>query len=372
MNRHHEIPQREPAQRHAAAAAAIAEEVAKRCRVPGISFAVAGSTGIHHVGAVGHADLAERRPASPEDQYPWFSMTKIATATTAMRLHADGALDLDAPIGTYLPAYRAHARRGHPTMRQLLTHTAGLANPMPIRWVRPEHAPADPTQLEHIVRKHGTPRRNVGGRPAYSNIGYLLAGQVIEAVTGQTVEDAVRDAVLEPMTMTATGYRYREQAPRATGYVRLPAAMVPALRAMLPGGVVGPRVAGRTSLKPFLVNGAAYGGLIGTVADAARFAATHAAGASDPHPLLDQSHVEAMRTIAHRGKRFDHGIGWFRKPTDAHRSPAFVEHYGTGGGFWNAMRIYPEDGLAMVAMANTTARWDVDHLFTGLKELTWA
>jgi len=177
--------------------------------------------------------------------------------------------------------------------------------------------------------------------------------------------------VLQPLAMTATGYRYRLDTARATGYVRLPGVLVPALRALLPAGIVGPRVAGYTTLKPFLVNGAGYGGLVGTVADAARFAAAHAAGPTDPHPLLDQENLERMRTITARGKRFDHGIGWFHKPADADRSPAFVEHYGTGGGFWNAMRIYPDHGLAMVAMANTTAQWKVDHLFTQLKELTW-
>ena len=62
-----------------------------------------------------------------------------------------------------------------------------------------------------------------------------------------------------------------------------------------------------------------------------------AADTPDPHPvlarLLDQGDLESMRTITARGKRFDHGIGWFRKPTDAERTPAFVEHYGTGGGY---------------------------------------
>ena len=78
-----------------------------------------------------------------------------------------------------------------------------------------------------------------------------------------------------------------------------------------------------------------------------------------------------MRTITATGKRFDHGIGWFRKPTDAARAPAFVEHYGTGGGYWNAMRIYPDQRLALVAMTNTTAAWDFDQLFTQLKDLSW-
>jgi CubicO group peptidase (beta-lactamase class C family) len=349
----------------------IAEEVATTANLPGMSVAVAGPEGILYAGAVGHSDLAERREATADDQYPWFSMTKIATATALMRLSAEGRLDLDAPIGTYLTDYRPSAKRGHPTTRQLLTHTAGLANPLPVRWVRAEDQPADPALLQRIIEKHGSPRKPVGDRAAYSNIGYLLAGEVITAVTGLSVQDWVTEAVLTPLGMGDTGYSYKTDAPRSTGYVRIPAPAVPLLRWALPDGIVGPRVGGRTALRPFLVGGAAYGGLVGTVTDAARLAAAHTAGRSDPHPVLEHSDLEAMRTISVNGKRFDHGIGWFRKPADAQRTPPFVEHYGTGGGFWNAMRIYPGSRLAMVAMANTTSAWDVDQLFARLEELSW-
>ena len=90
-----------------------------------------------------------------------------------------------------------------------------------------------------------------------------------------------------------------------------------------------------------------YGGLIGTVTDAARLAAAHVAGPWDAHRVLAHDNLESMRTICAGGKPFDHGIGWFRKPADAHRTQSFVEHYGTGAGFWNAMRIYPESRLAV-------------------------
>jgi hypothetical protein len=166
--------------------------------------------------------------------------------------------------------------------------------------------------------------------------------------------------------MNGTDYVYRPGSPRSVGYVRMPKAVVPALRWVLPAGIVGPRVEGHTSLRPFLVSGAGYGGLVGTVTDAAKLAAAHAAGPSYSDPGLAPVDTERMRTIASPGKPFDHGIGWFRKPIDAHRAPTFVEHYGTGAGFWNAMRIYPDTQIAMVAMTNTTAAWNVDRLFTQL------
>ncbi|HZO69275.1 MAG TPA: hypothetical protein VFB74_30155 [Kribbellaceae bacterium] len=85
--------------------------------------------------------------------------------------------------------------------------------------------------------------------------------------------------------------------------------------------------------------------------------------------MLDHDDIERMRTIGSTGKSFDHGIGWFRKPADANRAPGFVEHYGTGGGYWNAMRVYPGKRLAIVAMTNTTFKWDTDGLFTQLAQL---
>ena len=114
-------------------------------RIPAVSIAVASPERVLYAGAVGYADLRRRRLATAEDQYPWFSMTKIATATAAMRLHADGRPRPRRPH-RHLPArYRPHPGHGHPTTRQLLTHTAGLGNPLPMRWVRPEDQPADPT-----------------------------------------------------------------------------------------------------------------------------------------------------------------------------------------------------------------------------------
>jgi CubicO group peptidase (beta-lactamase class C family) len=65
-----------------------------------------------------------------------------------------------------------------------------------------------------------------------------------------------------------------------------------------------------------------------------------------------------MRRIATPGKPFDLGLGWFRRAADRDATPPFVEHWGTGGGFWNAMRLYPDLGLGIVVMANTTRAYD--------------
>ena len=335
----------------------------KGSRTPGLSYAVATSTGPTIAGSVGFADLRQRRAVTPADQFPWFSMTKIATATALFVLGRRGALDLDAPIDTYLPDYTS-GRHGAPTVRHLLTHTAGLGNPLPVRWIRPADQPADTELVADILHKHGRPRRSPGERAAYSNISYLLAGQVIEEVTHGSVEDTVTDLVLRPLAMTDTHFDYAPDRPRATGHLRAPRVFVPALRRVLPRWVVGDRVDGYTVLRPFLVEGAAYGGLVGTASDAVRLASAHLTASSSP--LGDLS---AMRDISCPGKPFDHGVGWFRRPTDADRTPPFVEHYGTGGGFWNAMRIYPTLGVAIVGMTNNTSTWPYDDFCSSVMQV---
>ena len=153
-----------------------------------------------------------------------------------------------------------------------------------------------------------------------------------------------------------------------------PLRLRPVLRRFLPADLVGRHVAGYTELRPFLVNGAAYGGLVGTVTDAVKLAAAHVSRpARRGRPFSPHGDIDAdADDHRHAASRFDHGIGWFRKPTDSDSRPRFVEHYGTGGGYWNAMRIYPERRLAIVAMTNTTSSLGCRHaLHPDRRALPW-
>jgi CubicO group peptidase (beta-lactamase class C family) len=73
--------------------------------VPGPSIAVVAPGGIVWQKGFGVADIATCRPAAPETVYPWFSVTKIATATAIMQLAERGALKLDDPVVRHYPAF---------------------------------------------------------------------------------------------------------------------------------------------------------------------------------------------------------------------------------------------------------------------------
>ncbi|MGN6441549.1 MAG: serine hydrolase domain-containing protein [Arthrobacter sp.] len=336
--------------------------------VPGMSIAVTDAHGLLSAEGFGCADLSSGRVAVPETTYLWFSMSKIATATAALRLADKGRLDLDAPVGEFLPGFAARSA-GQPRVRQLLNHTAGIGNPAPVRWVLP--AGVSDTEagarVRRILERYGRSKPNAGGRARYSNIGYLLLAEVISSAAGEPFEQHIHHHLLDPAGMTSSGYNYRSDLEQAVGYLRLPRAATPLLHAALPAGIVGERYGVHVALKPFNVSGAGYGGLIGPVTDVARLLRLHLAdGVIDGRRILTAESAKAMRTITTPGRPFDLGLGWFRRPVDRNAQPAFVEHWGTGGGFWNAMRIYPDLGLGVAVMANTTRPYNHHTLMNAL------
>ena len=125
------------------------------------------------------------------------------------------------------------------------------------------------------------------------------------------------------------------------------------------------------ALNPFYVDGPAYGGLVGDVLDAGTFLRMHLRdGEIDGRRVLDPRTARSMRSIVHPGKPFNHGTGWFRRPTKSLGN--WVEHYGSGAGFWNVMRLYPDRGLGVVIMSNSTTSYDFEPVFALLAGASWS
>jgi CubicO group peptidase (beta-lactamase class C family) len=331
--------------------------------VPGLAVAVVDGDGVREAAGVGMADLVGGRPASPEMVCPWFSMTKIVTATAAMQLTERGVLDLDAPVAAHVPQMR-HLRPASDaariTARHLLSHSAGLANPIPVAWIHPPDQPGpDPdTFLDALLTKHGKLRSVPGTTSRYSNLGVLIVGAVVANLTGEPFPDVMRRGVLDPLKMDSTGFTYSPDmlARAATGYHPRWSPM----RYLLKRWVIGPPTGRWIALNPFLLDGQAYGGLLGPVTDAARFVRMHLRdGELDGQRVLEAQSVREMRDIRFPGKRIDFGLGWFRPSSARDAEVPFVQHLGGGAGFFNVMRIYPTRGVGIVVMGNAT-KYDID------------
>src|SRR5215212_9759869 len=175
--------------------------------VPALSVSVVKGDRLVWAKGFGVADLATGSPATPQTSYLWFSMTKIVTATAVLRLAEGGKLDLDAPADEYFRGFKVVSQPTPVTVRQLLNHSSGLANPLPIRWVRPADAPDTDRSafVGRLLAKHRKLKSLPGERASYSNLGYLVLGEVISEVVGTSYEDHVRREILTPLGMVRTG-----------------------------------------------------------------------------------------------------------------------------------------------------------------------
>jgi len=332
-------------------------------RVPGVAMAVVGPEGIRAVAAAGFADLESRVEASPRMVCPWFSMTKIATATVALRLAERGTLDLDEPVARLVPAVRSllpAAPASRITARHLLSHSAGLTNPIPVRWIHPADAPAPEPEalLSSLLARHRRLRFEPGARSSYSNLGVLVLGSALANAAGRPFTDLVRAEVLEPLRMTRTGFAYSAEmeAEAATGYHPRWSPM----RLLLPRWVLGPAAGRWLSFRRFLPDGAPYGGLVGSLDDSARFLRMHLSGGElEGRRVLSPESVAAMRDIRVAGRTYDLGLGWLRPSKQRDAVPPFVEHLGGGAGFFDLMRVYPTIDMGVVVMGNSTS-YDID------------
>lgn len=354
---------------------AFVREKLETDNVPGLSVAVVKGDRIVWTRGFGYADLATSIPAKPSTSYLWFSMTKIVTATAVMRLVECGDLDLDAPADEYFRGFKVVSQPTPVTVRHLLGHSSGLANPLPIRWVRPADTPASDhgAFVGRLLTKNRRLRFTPGESAGYSNLGYLVLGEVISEVSGVGYEEYVREEILSPLGMDRTGFSFPEPAgdDAATGYQPLWEPLTPFFRAALPRGIVGSRQGRYVSFNPFYVKGPAYGGLVGGVAEAARFVLLHLnGGGMDGTRLISPESVAEMRRVSPKGGKRDFGLGWFRPRESRNGRPAFVEHLGGGAGFWNVMRVYPEESLGVVMMGNATS-YDHESVLDAIAGTEW-
>jgi CubicO group peptidase (beta-lactamase class C family) len=130
---------------------------------------------------------------------PVGSITKAVTATAAMVLVGDGDLELDEPLSDTVPELRELPRRlrGRLTLRHVLSHTGGLTcDAAEVRAATPRRHVIDCCRGVEVLYDPGLAF-------SYSNIGYLLAGHAITAVTGMSWWEAVQALVLDPLFIPA-------------------------------------------------------------------------------------------------------------------------------------------------------------------------
>lgn len=275
--------------------------------------------------ASGLADRERNKANTIDTLFRIGSMNKMFTAVAALQLVGQRKLDLDATVGRYLPRYPNREIADKVKIRYLLSHQGGTGDIFTPEY---EQARLRTKDLNDYIQLFGArgPEFEPGTRWAYSNYGYILLGNVIEAVSRLSYYDYVRRNIFEPAGMRSTGSQPEsEHVPNlSTGYLK----------------------DGQPNTDTLPWRGTSAGGGYSTVGDLLRFALALEAGKLLDRKLLDQATTKQSADPGAPPYGFGFGLSG--------SGPEF--HYGHNGGapgMNGELVIYRDRGLIFVALSNT-------------------
>jgi serine-type D-Ala-D-Ala carboxypeptidase len=314
---------------------AVWDEV-RRGGFPGAALAVGRWGYVVMERGVGRTGTSASDPRVDPDHtvYDIASLTKVLGTTAAvMVLVEDGAMGLDDPVSAYLPDYVGGGRE-RVTIRQLLTHTAGLPD-----WAN-LHGPTDRDVVAAAMRVQ---LQNAPGmRVRYSDVGFVILWAAAERAAGEPLYRLLDRRVYAPLEMNSTTFVMGEGCPRCAGTARDRGAAFqgvvhdPIARRM--GGITG------------------NAGLFSTVHDVARFAAMMSGGG-----ILDGVRIFREHTVREFTRRQPgsgtRALGW-DTPGEPGAGPAGAlvsrSSYGHTGFTGTSIWIDPDRGTWVVLLANRT------------------
>ena len=261
----------------------------------------------------GMADLEWNVPNSPTTRFNIASMTKQFTAASILLLEDRGKLKTDDFVKKYLPD--APPSWDKMTIYQLLTHTSGIPD---------DGAKYDPGPPEKLSFNDKPLDFQPGEKWAYTNLGYIVLGYLIENITGQTYEDFVAENIFKPLEMNDSGmFSFVTVIPRrASGY--------------WPGsnGIENADRSFDTRI------GFSSGSLYSSAEDLLRWEEGLFGG-----KLLKPASLRKMITPF----KSDYACGLYVKRVDGH---LMIEHDGNNIGFNSDMAYYPEEKITVIVLAN--------------------
>ena len=325
-----------------------------RLGVPGVAIGVLRD-GVEYAAGFGITNVEAPIAVTDRTLFQIGSTTKTLTGTAAMRLVEAGKLDLDQPLRTYLPDLRLLDEEvaARVTLRHLFNHSGG--------WLGDyfdDTGDGDDALAIIVERMAELPQFTpLGAYASYNNAGFYLAGRVIEAVTGQTYEAAIRELILEPLGMDESFFFAADCISRRVA--------------------VGHTVTdGETTVaRPWALARAAHaaGGLTSTIRDQLRYARFHLGDGTAPDGtrLLQRETLAAMQEgRMPAGSAFgSFGITWMMKDLDGLKT---VRHGGTTNGQLSAFVLVPERNFALTVLTNANrggqlhtaiVEWTLRHYF---------
>jgi len=321
-------------------------------KIPGLQYYFFDKDSIIYSYLGGLADIKNQIKVIEKTTFNAYSVTKTFTALAILQLAERGLLNLDDPVSEYIPDFPYQAGI---TIRQLLTHSSGIPNPFPLRWVHSmsEHSSFDNKAFfGGVFQKHGKTKYHPNEKFAYSNLGYVLLGMLIEKVSGQSYTDYITGHIINKIGIEANqlGFTINDTSLQAKGYLKRFSLMNLILGFLLDKSKIIDKTEGKwKSCKPLYVNGTAYGGLIG----AGSAFVTYLQELLRTNNRLISEEVKRQlftENALNNGKHTNMCLSWFKGDLNGH---TYFAHAG-GGFYYCEIRLYPELCKGSVIMFNRT------------------
>ena len=319
---------------------------------PGIQYIIVNRDATIYSFSSGLADIENKTPLTISRTLSAFSMTKTLTAIAILQLAERQKINIDDGVSRYI----RHPYGQEISIRQLLNHTSGIPNPIPLRWVHlaTDHESFDENEaLGRVLAANPKLDRSPGEKYEYSNIGYWLLGRVIEAVSKQDYVDYVKKNIFQPLRLTPHDIDFviTDNTRHAKGYLAKYSFMNLAKGFVTDKKVWGGYEGNWLHIKDVYVNGPPFGGAIGS---AKAFSTILQDLLAKRSVLLSEDSKSLLfsQQKVRSGKNIDMTLGWHIGILEGIR---YFYKEGGGAGFHSEMRIYPTMGLASVIMTNRTS-----------------
>jgi CubicO group peptidase (beta-lactamase class C family) len=308
----------------------IASQVLEQTGVPSASVAVVQHDKLVYTHAYGKACLDPATPATPEMRYSIGSISKQFTAAAILLLQEDGKLSLDDAVGKYVPGL---TRGNEVTIRQILSHTSGYQDYWPEDYVMTPML--TPESAQQILDTWGKKPLDFepGTQWQYSNTNFVIAGRIVEQITGKPLMDLLTQRIFHPLKMKSVwnSDETRLTQADATAYYR---------------HALGPlRVAPK--------EGRGWMFAAGELAMTAHDLALWDRSLIAQKLLKPESYQQMFTEVKLKdGKGTHYGLGVEVMDRQGHRS---IEHSGEVSGFVSDNEVLVDDGVAVAVLTNQDA-----------------
>ncbi len=306
----------------------------KRHQVPGMVAGLIQGTELIAVGAAGVRKSSLPEPITVNDKMHLGSCTKAMTATRVAMLVETGKLQWGSTLASVFPE---ECKDVHPdlwlvTLEQLLTHRAGL--PANVAWEKLGTTLSTTEQRLTLLRTalKSAPMKKPGTEFLYSNVGYALAGAMIERVTDQSWEQLMEEGLFKPLGMRSAGFG----APGTAGGIDQPWGHISLGGILIPMQQDNPPALGPAGI------------VHASISDWAKFAVLHLQQGRGGATMLRPENFNRLQTPPEQAS---YAMGWIVVEPDWAKCRVLA-HDGSNTMWYAMIWLLPERNLAVLVAAN--------------------